>query len=244
MLPLNLSRAATFLLVLNIISHVVAPNTRSGRDYGAESRHSRRQRATTRPYDIEDRHHGSNRSRRGSRRGRDDENERELVSYPPLPQQHHAERGPRDRGTGRRCNPPPPSAPLPTARQSLPVVNHGIRVQRWDNPFPVWPLSGGPRPVPPPVRNNAANPTPRIVQSPLCGGETGLVLATPAITRPPPPQWRGFLRDLLISLGYSQATAVWPRTERFLNGNYGPNVRTRQRAHLEWCRNIVIGLER
>jgi hypothetical protein len=220
---------------LSLLHYVVAPNTRSGREYGTDRHHSRQSRTPTMPYNVESRPRQSDWTRRESRRGRATEDEISMVSYPHLLQPAHENRGRptrdgrRDRGRDQRPNPPAchlaprPNAALPRQSEAQLEANPRPRIQWWDNPLPVWPLSGGPRLVPPPRRSDGATAPTSDPQSSNAGAmpTTSLV----ALTNPPPPQWRVFLRDLVISLGYAQAVVVWPRTARFANGNFGPNAR-------------------
>jgi hypothetical protein len=262
---MHLHAVCRLLFFLAFIKPLVAPSTRSGQEYGAERRHSRSSRPTVQPYNIEDRRSG-NRTRQSQAAGRSRSDNRarprQMVEYPRPPpagpRQDDSDRRPRlDRNqstsqirpTGhenqRRCDHEPS-----TSRQALPAIvrapallgmrDGNVRVPRWDNSDPSCHPCGAPRPVPPPatLSRQPGTTTSISVISP------GLLTALPPLSIPPPPQWHGFLRDLVILLGFINARAAWPRLSRCINGAYTPEVRAQQDAHMDWCRQILIGFER
>jgi hypothetical protein len=261
---MHLYAVCRLLFFLAFIKPLVAPNTRSGRDYGAERRHSRSSRSTAQPYNIEDRKSGNQtRQSQATDRSRDDNRARprQMVEYPrPLlgPRQDDGERRPRQdrnpstsqvRPTGqenqRRCDNEPS-----IVRQALPAIVRAqallgsreghARVPRWDNSDPSCHPCGAPRPVRPPATHSRQ---PEMTTS-ISVISPGFLTALPPLSIPPLPQWHGFLRDLVISLGFINARAAWPRLSRCINGAYTPDVRAQQDAHMDWCRQILIGFER
>ncbi len=285
-------------VLLSLVGSIVAPSTRSGRDYGTERRRAHAARTSSLPYNSNER--GSRtRTRRTANSGRpsrrDRDGDEDMVEYPLPPvttshisatdgrrraaQQHNESEPCRNRSRGRhrtsdvpsevcqprrvgagdrRCNnnvntTTPVVVRAPAALFALANSNSSLaeRVRRWDNPDPsrhpcvVTSAShvvlSTPRPVPPPVTATSDSTAARTPAA-VTGGS--LVAALPPLTTPPPPLWHSFLRDLVTTLGYTQAVSIWPRLTRCTNGAYSADERSRQNVYMNWCRNILIGFER
>jgi hypothetical protein len=102
----------------------------------------------------------------------------------------------------------------------------GNRTSRWDNPLPLRQVN----------RASTICRAPRL-------SEIARVLAPPDTTTPP-SDWQPFVRDLIINLGFTEATRTWPRLERCAQSGNTLETRSRQATYMAWCRQTIIGFER
>ncbi len=56
--------------------------------------------------------------------------------------------------------------------------------------------------------------------------------------------WRTYLRERIVTLGYRTAGEVWMRSQMFAAGNFSENDAEVQGEYARWCRDTLIGFER